>query len=588
MHMKITPKKKAAPATVTASSSSQSTKTSSAPDRGKQSPLSAAFENLEDYKKKAAARAGVPPDKLTSLSKREASDLVSGAGFQRVLTIDIGRSPFNREHFDQKALKELTEDVAERGILQPLIVRKNPGYSCWGNDGTFLVRSSGGTVVAKGLSKFDAEQLALKYCKPKWEIIAGERRWRAASGCKLRECPVIVIVADDKKAIEDQAVENIQREDLNPIHEAEKYQQLLEQYTREGFNDTDAMELLVEKMQRSKSLIYERMKLLKLPEIAREAALEGRLPASHAAQISKIPDLAAAEAVTLQVLKADQYDRIDEDEEDVSGLTLAQRATLMSYRSTKDLVNETIAIVETRRKTEELANEFRKKGLEVLSIEQARKIFRDEHSLELTEKSGFVRVDGSCRADSQWRAWKAVLGKKAPAEILAEHPKRGTAVILYREEQARAALPKESVTKRKSSRPESEVKMEREHKERSNVFAGLLVTAAKAGESNDSPEVWSFLFREVMSMGVADPLWRVAKRRFPDIKRDVMYTEIEKRMKSASGKILRGFVLEVLFARYSPNLYGGGWGDGFGEACKFFGVKAPAWKVQTSGKDAAK
>ena len=95
-----------------------------------------------------------------------------------------------RKHFDEAALQELAESIREHGIIQPLTVRRlSSGY---------------------------------------YQIIAGERRWRAARMAGLSEVPVLIIEADDRKAMELAMIENLQREDLNPIEEAEGYKILME------------------------------------------------------------------------------------------------------------------------------------------------------------------------------------------------------------------------------------------------------------------------------------------------------------------------------------------------------------------------
>ena len=101
-----------------------------------------------------------------------------------------------RKQFDPDALADLADSIREHGIIQPLTVRKlQSGY---------------------------------------YQIIAGERRWRAARMAGLGQVPAIVIEADDRKAMELAMIENLQREDLNPIEEAEGYRQLMEQYNQIG------------------------------------------------------------------------------------------------------------------------------------------------------------------------------------------------------------------------------------------------------------------------------------------------------------------------------------------------------------------
>jgi ParB family chromosome partitioning protein len=168
-----------------------------------------------------------------------------------VLTValeDIQPGRFQpRDHFDQGALMELAESIRRNGVVQPILVRSLPGAA----------------------SKF--------------EIIAGERRWRAAGMTGLREIPVIVRSLDDKKALEIALVENVQREDLNPLEEAAGYQRLMSEfkYTQEE---------LAGAVHKSRSHIANLLRLLELPEDIRQLLLENKLSMGHARALSGIPD----------------------------------------------------------------------------------------------------------------------------------------------------------------------------------------------------------------------------------------------------------------------------------------------------------
>ena len=142
-----------------------------------------------------------------------------------------------RKHFDDAALADLADSIREHGIIQPLTVRK----------------------------------LASGY----YQIIAGERRWRAARLAGLTQVPAIVIEADDRKAMELALIENLQREDLNPIEEAEGYKTLIETYhmTQEDAAAT---------VGKSRPAVANAMRLLTLDESVREAVKDGRLSAGHA------------------------------------------------------------------------------------------------------------------------------------------------------------------------------------------------------------------------------------------------------------------------------------------------------------------
>ena len=142
-----------------------------------------------------------------------------------------------RKHFDEASLAELAASIQEHGIIQPLTVRK----------------------------------LASGY----YQIIAGERRWRAARLAGLSEVPVIVIEADDRKAAELAMIENLQREDLNPMEEAAGFQALIETYHM-------TQEEAATRVGKSRSAVTNALRLLSLTPSVRKLLEEGKLSAGHA------------------------------------------------------------------------------------------------------------------------------------------------------------------------------------------------------------------------------------------------------------------------------------------------------------------
>ncbi len=142
-----------------------------------------------------------------------------------------------RKYFDQEALEQLAESIKQHGLLQPIIVRE----------------SAGGF----------------------YQIIAGERRWRASKLAGLTEVPVIIMQADALKAAEIAIIENIQREDLNPYEEATAYRSLMEQYEL-------TQEEVAEKVGKSRSAVANTMRLLELPEEVIDMLKTGDISAGHA------------------------------------------------------------------------------------------------------------------------------------------------------------------------------------------------------------------------------------------------------------------------------------------------------------------
>ena len=149
-----------------------------------------------------------------------------------------------RKSFDEASLAELADSIREHGIIQPLTVRK----------------------------------LASGY----YQIIAGERRWRAAKQAGLDEVPAVIIEADDRKVMELGLIENLQREDLNPAEEARGFQTLMEEY---GLTQ----EQVADRMGKSRPAIANTLRLLALPEDLLTLVEEGTLSAGHARAILGAP-----------------------------------------------------------------------------------------------------------------------------------------------------------------------------------------------------------------------------------------------------------------------------------------------------------
>jgi len=588
MHTTLAPKKSKAATKNGSGPAASNPANTNGSDRTIQSgSIGDAIKSIDKTLKESARRAGMPEQRLRKLPASEQVALANGAGYQLIARSRIGRSPFNRDTFDQTDLEKLAADLKIRGILQPLVVRPNPRYKVDADGNAFAISTeTEGTRVRSGLSRSQAADLLAELNAPDFELIAGERRWRAAGIGKLADLPVIVRPATDREAIEDQAVENMQREDLNPIHEGEKYQQLLDVYKRlENLTSEQAFARIEEKLHVGKSTIYSRMRLLKLPEAAKSAALSGRLPASHAEEIAKLDDPQAQEEVTARILKPTK-DELGDDNEDPRNrpVSLMGKCTVMGFRHVKKLIVAKQEELKNRAAYNKVKAEFDKKGLPVLPEKENAEAFNQWGGL--TDKT-YVSQDGHFYLDgiSVSGTYKRHLGKDAPPSILGQSPD-GRPVLMYRKSIAEAILRKKFPEKKgKSSRPDSEVQRERAHKERSKAFLSLLGPVAESAESNDSPEVWRFVAFKAINLGVADAVWREVKRRFPETKKPDAYDVLKKFVSTGTGKQIRGVVAELFFATYSPSLYSSGWGDSFAPACELFGVTAPAWEVQTSGKE---
>ena len=161
-----------------------------------------------------------------------------------------------RKEFDKESLSELANSIKQYGILQPIIVQKNGDM---------------------------------------YEIIAGERRWRAAKEAGLTEVPVIVRDYDKQKVMEISIIENIQREDLNPIEEAMAYQSLMEEY---GLKHDE----LAEKVSKNRSTITNSMRLLKLSKNIQQMLIDGRISTGHAKVLLSVEDINEQEKIAQELI----------------------------------------------------------------------------------------------------------------------------------------------------------------------------------------------------------------------------------------------------------------------------------------------
>jgi ParB family chromosome partitioning protein len=182
----------------------------------------------------------------SSTSTNNGTHTESATGLKDIPVNAIDPNPNQpRVHFDEASLAELTASISAIGVLQPILVRPE------GSD--------------------------------RYQLIAGERRWRAASRAGLQMIPAIVRVTDDVSSVEQALVENLHRQDLTPLEEAAAYQQLLE-----DFNMTH--EQVASKVGKSRSAITNALRLLGLPPSIQSLLADGRLSAGHAKALLGTPD----------------------------------------------------------------------------------------------------------------------------------------------------------------------------------------------------------------------------------------------------------------------------------------------------------
>jgi ParB family chromosome partitioning protein len=192
----------------------------------------------------------------------------AGASLQEIPTASISANPQQpRQHFDEESLAALAESIREVGVLQPVLVREQgEGY----------------------------------------ELIAGERRWRAARRVGLQTIPAIIRHADDAAMLQQSIVENVQREQLNPLEEAAAYQQLIEDFS---LTHDD----VANRVGKSRATVTNMLRLLQLPPAIQRYVKDGSLRMGHARALLGTPDRAFQEQLARRAVSEDLSVRDVED-----------------------------------------------------------------------------------------------------------------------------------------------------------------------------------------------------------------------------------------------------------------------------------
>ena len=201
-----------------------------------------------------------------------------GAVYREIDVNDVVPNRYQpREHFDEETLTALTASVAEVGVIQPIVVREN-------DEGGF-------------------------------ELIAGERRWRAAKRANLPAIPALVRGADDLSSLETAVVENLHRQDLNALEEAAAYQQLIEDFSL-------TQDEVAQRVGRSRSAVANTIRLLQLPPTVQRLVVEDQISAGHARALLATPDRGQQERVAKQIVadgltvrQVEELLKVDSDDE---------------------------------------------------------------------------------------------------------------------------------------------------------------------------------------------------------------------------------------------------------------------------------
>lgn len=342
-----------------------------------------------------------------------------------------------RKRFDQEALQELAGSLRKHGILQPILCREHPTEA------------------------------------GKLELIAGERRWRAAGIAKLTHIPVRIIAVDDLEMLELQVIENLQRQDLHPIEEAESYEALLA--ANKDNADYGVNEMAV-RLKKSRAYIYARLKLCDLEPEARTAFYEDKLTASVALLVARIP----VRELQLKALHEVTTGETEEYYSDEEGPMSARRAAehiqenymlelkravfpiaqadlvptagpctscvkrtgaqpeLYSDVESADVCTDPTCFDQKKKAhIARLAEAAEQTGQKVIRGETAEKIFPYEHS----SPRGYIKPDSTpWQHITKAKTYAEILGDDMPPAVMIENPHSGELISMIPEKEVFKAL----------------------------------------------------------------------------------------------------------------------------------------------------
>ncbi|MCR5767539.1 MAG: ParB/RepB/Spo0J family partition protein [Lachnospiraceae bacterium] len=288
-------------------------------------------------KKKALGRGlnSLFEDNKINIEKAEKGSTEPGNGLVMVSInqIDPNRKQ-PRKKFDDEKLEELAESIKEHGIIEPLVVSKV------GN---------------------------------RYQIIAGERRWRAARLAKLKEVPVVIGEYTDREIVEIALIENIQREDLNPIEEALAYKSLIDEHNLR-------QEEVAERVSKKRVTITNSLRLLKLDERVQEMLIDGKITSGHARSLLAIEDkehqFDAAQKVIEENLSVREVEKLVRDYENPAKKQTSRKKEIKNQADYKEYEKKLIAITGTKVEVKLKGENSGKIIIPYKSAEEFEKIFK--------------------------------------------------------------------------------------------------------------------------------------------------------------------------------------------------------------------
>lgn len=456
-------------------------------------------------------------------------------GFNVIAIEEIRPSYINpRKRFDKDADAELQKNVEMYGILQPILARPLNGH---------------------------------------YEIVAGERRYRAAMAAGLLHIPAVIRELDDKTALEIQVIENLQRRDLHPLEEAEGYEALVKHHGLSA-------EEISAKVCKSISYVFGTMKLCALVPAVRKMFYEDRFNRSVALLIARMPGELQDEAAMDLVGDPDHgrpamsyrdaikhiqdrymlrladagFDLRDEGLVTEAGSCMKcekrtgnQRLLFPDVKSA-DICTDPACFKAKKdafaERTMALAKESGKK---ILSERESKKVFPKFSD----EPQGYVRLDEGCMEDPQTRTYKQLVKSVKNADVVvARNPHTGEVVTMVSKAEA-ARIRKQIGIKREKPFEKATVKeSSRQQEQLKNKFLGKIVEAVVEEVRLDGKMAFMRSLAEAIERDASvDARMMFMRRRDPEIKRDQIISEMEDHLKVIGGSELPVFCVEMLLTR---------------------------------------
>lgn len=352
----------------------------------------------------------------------------------------LAPSPTNpRKHFDATKLTELAESIKKHSVLQPILARPHP-------------KATAGHAL--------------------YEIVAGERRWRASKQAEMPTMPVLVRELSDFEVLEIQVIENLQRDDLTVLEEAEGYRALMRK--PDGLHGYVTADELADRLGKSRRYVFNRMKLCDLSKTGRDALNDGTLSPSIALLVARLPSEHQPEAVKICVqgfggepltFRAAQQ-RLERefmlqlgkapfkitDASLVPGAGSCRECTKRTgtnpdlfgdIKSADTCTDRKCFQLKTDKHHALMLAEGKEKGLEVITGTQAKKVMPHSHS----EPKGYFKLDETNYKIDGSNKLRKLLGKDAPPTVLLENPHTHEVIEMVREDAAIQVLKDKGVIK---------------------------------------------------------------------------------------------------------------------------------------------